>query len=124
MLRFACDIGGTFTDLVVEDEPRGLCVLQAPDDAGRPGPRACSTCSTPAAADLGIDVAELLGRGELFIHGTTRAINAILTGRTARDRVPDDRRATPTSCCFREGGGRTDPFDYTRATPSPTCRAR
>ena len=37
-----------------------------------------------AAADLAIAPDELLGQAELFIHGTTRAINAILTGRVAR----------------------------------------
>ncbi len=38
-------------------------------------------------------LADFLGRAEVFIHGTTRAINAILTDTTARTALLDDARA-------------------------------
>ncbi|MGD9511764.1 MAG: hydantoinase/oxoprolinase N-terminal domain-containing protein, partial [Geminicoccaceae bacterium] len=81
-MRIACDTGGTFTDLVVETED-GLKLFKAsttPDDPVR----GVLDALTLASADAGIDQATFLGRTETFIHGTTRAINAILTGNPAR----------------------------------------
>ena len=37
-----------------------------------------------AADELGMTSAELLGRGDILIHGTTRGLNAVLTGATAK----------------------------------------
>ncbi len=72
--RLGCDIGGTFTDLVLLDEAGGgLRVLKVP-----------STPADPAAAVLqGTET--VLGRAgvaaeavALFIHGTTLAVNTLL----------------------------------------------
>ena len=82
-MRFAVDTGGTFTDLVVEDDDGRLRMFKAqttPHD-----PIIGVLDSLQAAADAtGLARAELLGRGSMLIHGTTRAINAIVTGTTAR----------------------------------------
>ena len=72
--RLGCDIGGTFTDLVLLDEATGgLAVLKVP-----------STPADPAAAVLE-GTRALLGRGGgtaadvvAFIHGTTLAVNTLL----------------------------------------------
>ena len=42
-----------------------------------------STASTALAAQSGLDIT-LLSRGQMFIHGTTHAINAIITRKTAK----------------------------------------
>jgi N-methylhydantoinase A len=77
VLRIGIDVGGTFTDLV------GV------DDAGRV--TIAKSASTPAdpsigvmdglgllAAELGMDLAGLLGAAGLIVHGTTVATNALL----------------------------------------------
>ncbi len=70
-----------------------------------------------AAADLGRSVAELLADVEVFIHGTTRAINAILTNNTARTALLATR-GHPDMLLLREGG-RTDAFNWSYGYPDP-----
>lgn len=68
------DTGGTFTDLVVLDgngTPRTGKVPSTPDDPAR--------AVLAGMADLGLSG----GPGHV-VHGTTVALNAVLTGRTAR----------------------------------------
>jgi N-methylhydantoinase A len=77
-VRFSADTGGTFTDLVVEDDDGHLLVFRA------------ARRMTVWALDAFEQAAgPLVSRGEAvrarrFPHATTRAINAILTGSTAR----------------------------------------
>src|SRR5690242_8030897 len=59
----------------------------------------------------------LLGKSEQFVHGTTRAINAILTGNTARTAFLTTQ-GHPDILLFREGG-RSEVFDFTRPYPQP-----
>jgi N-methylhydantoinase A len=73
-VRLGCDIGGTFTDLVLLDEASGaLRVLKVP-----------STPADPAAAVLQGAETVLARAGvppeavALFIHGTTLAVNTLL----------------------------------------------
>ena len=80
-MRFAVDTGGTFTDLVMEDDRGVLHMFKAattPDDPVR----GILDVVDAAAEGLSLTARELLSRGELFIHGTTYAINAIITGNT------------------------------------------
>src|SRR4051795_4220873 len=81
-IRMACDTGGTFTDLVVEDggEIRLFKASTTPDDPVRGVLDALGL----AARHYEVDLKGFLQRGSMFVHGTTRAINAIITGRTAR----------------------------------------
>ena len=82
-LRFAVDTGGTFTDLIVADESGDFEMFKAstqPDD-----PVAGVLAVMGAAAEAaGEPLADYLARGEILVHGTTHAINAIVTGSTAR----------------------------------------
>jgi N-methylhydantoinase A len=71
-----------------------------------------------AAADFGVGRAELLARGELFIHGTTRATNAIVTGSTARTAFLTTQ-GHPDILLLREGAERVPPYDYTLVYPDP-----
>ena len=114
-MRLACDVGGTFTDLVLEDgaELRLYKASTTPDDPVR----GLLDAVALAAADRGVDVAGLLGRAEMFIHGTTRAINAILTGSTARTALPVSE-GHPDILVIREGG-RMEVFNFTVPYPEP-----
>jgi N-methylhydantoinase A len=114
-MRLACDTGGTFTDLVVEAEGqlRMYKSSTTPDDPIEGVLDALSL----AAADAGLPRPEFLAGGETFIHGTTRAINAILTGHTARTAFLTTE-GHPDILVIREGG-RIEPFNFTVPFPEP-----
>ena len=115
-MRFAVDTGGTFTDLIVEDDDGGLHMFKAattPDDPIR----GVIDSLENAAAGLHTDLASLLARGELFIHGTTYAINAIVTGNTAKTAFLTTEGHRDI-LVFREGG-RMEPFNFTVPFPQP-----
>jgi N-methylhydantoinase A len=114
-MRIACDTGGTFTDLVVETVA-GLKLFKASTTPADPV-QGVLNALTLAAADAGVDRDTLLGRTDTFIHGTTRAINAILTGGTARTAFLTTA-GHPDILVIREGG-RTEPFNFTVPYPEP-----
>ena len=77
--RIGVDIGGTFTDLLCHDETNGaVWVAKAP--------------STPGALEAGVMDAlaripsDVLGEADLFVHGTTIGLNALLQRNGANDR--------------------------------------
>src|SRR5437763_2861981 len=110
-MRFAIDTGGTFTDLVIEEDGEELRVYKSsttPDDPIR----GFLDVLAVAAEDLQISRRELLGRGTTLIHGTTRGLNAVLTGATAKTAFVTTR-GHPDTLVLREGG-RADIFDLTR----------
>ena len=113
--RIATDVGGTFTDVVLErgDELVAFKAPTTPDDP------ACGVLDAVrvAAAALDVSLGDLLGACEVFVHGTTRAINAMLTGTTARTALLVTA-GHPDILLFREGG-RTAPFDLTIEYPDP-----
>jgi N-methylhydantoinase A len=115
-LRFATDTGGTFTDLVIEDVGGGLSLYKSPTRPEDPVAGVLDVFGVAAAA-RGIDRAELLAAGSVFIHGTTRGLNAILTGTAARTAFLTTA-GHPDILSLREGG-RTEPFNHTRAYPPP-----
>ena len=111
----AADTGGTFTDLVVE-HAEGVRLYKAsttPDDPAR----GILDAVTLAAEDAGQPIADFLGATDVFIHGTTRAINAILTNSTARTALLATR-GHPDMLLLREGG-RTHPFNWSYGYPDP-----
>jgi N-methylhydantoinase A len=114
--RISSDTGGTFTDLVVEDERGEVRMFKAatvPDDPAAGILQAIGL----AARSYGIDREELLVRTDLLVHGTTHAINAIITGRTATTAFITSE-GHPDILTLREGG-RADPFDHRTAFPKP-----
>ena len=82
-MRFAIDTGGTFTDLAVDDGAGGLHQFKSPTTTADPVRGLLDVLET-AAEHFGTTREELLGRGEMLIHGTTRATNAVVTGTAAR----------------------------------------
>lgn len=115
-MRFAVDTGGTFTDLVLEDEDGGLRMFKAPTTPGDPVDGIMAALAQ-AAESLALSTAELLAGGQTFIHGTTHAINAVITGRTAKTAFLTTA-GHPDVLVLREGG-RTEPFNFAVPFPEP-----
>jgi len=115
-MRFAVDTGGTFTDLVVENDQGEIRMYKASTTPSDPIAGVLATLQL-AADDLGISQKDLLGQGDMLIHGTTHAINAIITGNTARTAFLTTLGHRDI-LVFREGG-RTEPFNFTVAYPEP-----
>jgi N-methylhydantoinase A len=117
-MRFAVDTGGTFTDLAVEDDEGRLHVHKSPSTPADPV-AGILAAFTLAADDLGLGRAALLGRGELFIHGTTVATNAVLTAAAARTAFLTTE-GHPDILVFREAGRMGLPmFDWGIPYPAP-----
>jgi N-methylhydantoinase A len=115
-MRFAVDTGGTFTDLVIDDERGSLRLYKAPTTPADPIDGLLNVFEV-ASRDLATTRAELLGRGSTLIYGTTRSINAVITQNTARTAFLTTE-GHPDILLFREGG-RANPFDYARSFPPP-----
>src|ERR1035441_4857048 len=108
--RITCDIGGTFTDVVVSDASGRLTVAKAlTEPAHLFG--GLHAALQRAAEQLGEPLAALLGRASLFIFSTTQATNAILEGTTARTAFMCTE-GFPDILVRREGGS-LRPYAYT-----------
>lgn len=115
-MRFACDTGGTFTDLIVEDDNGALSMYKASTTPADPVKGVLDALAL-AAEDREMPLADMLARGDMLIHGTTHAINAIITGNTARTAFLTTA-GHPDVLMLREGG-RIEPFNFVAAYPEP-----
>jgi N-methylhydantoinase A len=115
-MRFAVDTGGTFTDLVIEDDDGRLSIHKSATVPADPVQGILDVFEV-AARERGVGREELLASGSVLIHGTTRALNAVLTGSTARTAFLTTA-GHPDILVLREGG-RTDIFDLRRPYPEP-----
>ena len=115
-MRFAVDTGGTFTDLVLEDDRERVHMFKAPTTPGDPVTGIMDAVAT-AAESMATSVEDLLAAGHMFIHGTTHAINAVITGSTARTALLTTA-GHPDVLVFREGG-RIEPFNFAVPFPEP-----
>ena len=116
IIRVAVDVGGTFTDLVSEDTDGRFLIHKSPTTPDDPV-RGMLDAIAIAADEAGLSVRKFLEPVELFIHGTTRATNAIISGETARTAllVTEGHRDI---LLWREGT-RVNTFDYTQRNPEP-----
>jgi len=115
-MRLSIDVGGTFTDLVLDDGAGGLSLFKSPTTSPDPIDGVLAAIGLAAEAS-GLDVAGLLGRTDMLMHSTTRAINAVVTGNTARTALLATE-GHPDILLIREGG-RADPFNYRIPYPEP-----
>ncbi|MEC8872336.1 MAG: hydantoinase/oxoprolinase N-terminal domain-containing protein, partial [Pseudomonadota bacterium] len=115
-MRFACDTGGTFTDLIVEDSDNNLSMYKAPTTPDDPI-RGVLQSLKLASKDRKISLSKLLSSGEMFIHGTTHATNAIVTQNTAKTALLTTA-GHPDILVLREGG-RIEPFNFLVPYPAP-----
>lgn len=116
-LRFGVDTGGTFTDLVIEGLPEGLRFFKQPTTPDDPI-RGLLDVVGFAAEKLGVSSEALLARCSGFVHGTTRATNAIVEGATARTAFITTEGHRDI-LLIREGGARGTPLDYDQHYPDP-----
>ena len=82
--RFAVDIGGTFTDLIVWEEGSSELRLRKTSTTAEPGDGVLEVLAKEA-----VDPAQ----AGLFVHGTTLCLNALLQGRGAALRGPPGAKA-------------------------------
>jgi N-methylhydantoinase A len=116
VVHIAVDVGGTFTDLVCEYGDGSLTIHKSPTTPDDPA-RGMLDALEIAAQESHKTVVELLEHVELFVHGTTRATNAIISGETARTALLVTE-GHPDILLWREGT-RVNTFDYTQKNPEP-----
>jgi N-methylhydantoinase A len=114
--RISVDTGGTFTDVVVADGQGGLVIGKAITTHDRIFEGIAAALGV-AAEQLTIPVERLLRETDVLIYGTTRAINAVVTKRTAKTALLTTE-GFPDILLFREGG-KSDPSDFSRNFPQP-----
>jgi N-methylhydantoinase A len=115
-MRLSVDVGGTFTDLVVDDGDGRLELHKTATTSPDPIDGILAVLEI-AAVERGRTLHQFLATADTFIHGTTRAINAVVTGTTAKTAFLVTA-GHPDILLIREGG-RTDPFNYRVAYPEP-----
>ena len=115
-MRFAVDTGGTFTDLVAEGDDGTLRVYKSPTTPSDPV-QGILDAFTYAAEQNDVPLAEFLGGGSMLMHGTTRGLNAVLTGNVAKTALLVTE-GHPDILVLREGG-RRDIFNHRLAYPDP-----
>ena len=101
-MRFAVDTGGTFTDLVIEDDDGRLSIYKRSTTPADPVQGILDVFEV-AARERGVERDRLLAGGSVLIHGTTRALNAVITGTTARTAFLTTE-GHPDILVLREGG--------------------
>ncbi|HEU5373735.1 MAG TPA: hydantoinase/oxoprolinase family protein [Gaiellaceae bacterium] len=116
VIRIAVDVGGTFTDLVCEHSDGRFSIHKSPTTPDDPA-RGMLDALEIAAQEEGTTLRELLEPVELFVHGTTRATNAIISGDTARTALLVTE-GHPDILLWREGT-RVNTFDYAQQNPEP-----
>ena len=112
----ACDVGGTFTDLIVRDE-QGLQLFKAPSTPEYYVGGVISALELAAAAYNAASINALLSRCGVFIHATTQATNALLIGNVAKTAFLTTEGHRDI-LLLREGG-RLNPYDNTQDFPKP-----
>ena len=115
-MQFAVDTGGTFTDLVVKHDDGTARMFKAPTTPGDPIEAVLAVLEIAAKA-YGEEPSAFLSRGVLLMHGTTHALNAIITGQTAKTALLTTEGHRDI-LVLREGG-RVDPFNFTLPYPEP-----
>ena len=76
-MRLACDTGGTFTDLIVEDEAGRLDMFKASTTPADPVEGVINALKL-AAEDAGVSLAEYLSRADTFItEGEDALVRAV-----------------------------------------------
>jgi N-methylhydantoinase A len=115
-MRLSADVGGTFTDLVVETKDGLFQLFKAPTTSRDPVVGMLDAIDRAASA-FGTTRTKFLAGVEMFIHATTRSTNAVITNSTARTALLTTA-GHPDILLYREGG-RNEPFNYTIPYPEP-----
>ena len=114
--RISIDTGGTFTDAVVADATGILAIGKALTDTVH-NFAGVQDAIADAAMQLGHEARSLLAATDVFIYGTTRATNAIVTQRTARTAMLLTE-GFPDILVYRQGG-KLNPHQLNVDYPEP-----
>lgn len=114
-MRIAIDTGGTFTDLALLHDSGACEIHKRPTTPSDPAQGILDAIAAAAAAH-DLTARELLARCELLVHATTRGLNALLTGGTARTALLVTE-GHPDVLVLREGG--KDHFNRRDPSPEP-----
>lgn len=112
----SADTGGTFIDVVVRDEDNNHFIGKALTTHQRSF-EGMRQALDGIAAGLDTTAKQLLADTDLFIYGTTRATNAIVTRNVAKTALLTTE-GFPETLVLKEGGKR-DVFDYVTEYPEP-----
>lgn len=115
-MRIAVDAGGTFTDVAVQTAGGPVLEAKAPTDHHDPT-RGVLEAIGVVAGHAGTTAEQLLRDAEVLVHGTTRSLNALITGSAAPTAFLTTMGHRDT-LVLREGG-RDDPFDHRTPFPAP-----
>lgn len=110
------DTGGTFTDVIVRSASGEQTIGKALTTHGRVF-GGLSEAIKAAARDLQIGFETLLAETTLFIYGTTRATNAIVTRNVAKTAFITTE-GFPDILVLKEGG-KLDGYDFSKSYPAP-----
>jgi N-methylhydantoinase A len=114
--QVSADTGGTFIDVVVQD-PAGRQVIGKSLTTHDRVFRGLSSAVEVAASQLDLSAKDLLAHTDLFIYGTTRATNAIVTRNIAKTALITTAGFEDV-LVFKEGG-KQDGYDFTKQYPDP-----
>lgn len=114
--QVSADTGGTFIDVVIQDPDTKQVIGKALTTHDRVF-RGLSAALDAAAGEIGLTAKDLLQQTDLFVYGTTRATNAIVTRNIAKT-------ALLTTAGFEDvlvlkEGGKQDGYDFTKRYPDP-----
>lgn len=115
-VKVTCDVGGTFTDVVISDET-GRVGIGKSLTTPRELISGLMSAFSAAAEQLQVSPRELMERAAIFVYSTTHATNAILQGTTARTALLCTE-GFPDILVRREGGS-MHPYDFRRPYPDP-----
>ena len=115
-IKLTCDVGGTFTDVVLSDTGGRVAIGKAMTTP-QSLIEGLLTAIGGAGAQLGLERRQLLEACELFVYSTTQATNAILEHRTARTALLCTE-GFPDVLSRREGGS-MHLYDFRRPFPDP-----
>jgi N-methylhydantoinase A len=115
-MRVSVDVGGTFTDMVVETVPGSFRLFKAPTTPEDPLVGVFDALRL-AAAGCDRSFESFIAGIEMLIHATTLATNAILGNNTARTAFLTTA-GHPDILLYREGG-RREPFNNKVPFPEP-----
>ena len=81
------DVGGTFTDAVLDDDAGTVLAAKSPSTPPDYS-RGVLDVLTLLAEQLGVSLPEMLADTHHIAHGTTSSLNALVTGNVAAGRLP------------------------------------
>ena len=114
--KVSADTGGTFIDVVVQDAASEQVIGKSLTTHDRVF-RGLSAALEAAAQEIGLTAKEVLADTDLFIYGTTRATNAIITRNIAKTALLSTEGFEDV--LLLKEGGKQDGYDFTKQYPKP-----